>query len=573
MNDEAPSAPKAGPVFLAVLARRPFAALLLLCLLAWLPGFSTLPPLDRDEARFAQSSKEMLENGNFVDIRFNTETRYKKPIGIYWLQAASTALFGKPPYNQIWTYRLPSLLGAIAAVFLAYWCVRALAPPLAALVGASLLALALGVAAEAHIAKTDAVLLAAIVAAQGVLLRIYLAARGAARASPSLPLALAGWAALAIGVLVKGPVILAVVGLTALALSLWDRDWRWLAGTRPLAGAALMLALVLPWAIAIGIQTHGQFFEQALGRDFAAKLAHGEESHGAPPGYYLLLSTLTLWPVTLFALPGLGAAVERRKEPAFRFLLAWAVPCWLLFELVPTKLPHYTLPLYPALAFMAALWLIEDGEEDEPRGRRMLRYAACAQFTIGVAGIAAAIAIAPEEFGSGTPLWVVAGAAIGAAAGLLAAGLSLVRARIAALPIATVAALTFYSLLMWGVAPRLTQLWISPRAASLVAKDGVPGDPPVVTAGYGEPSLVFLLGTHIRIGTGRSAADIAAEGGGLVLVDEAQQKSFLGRLAQLHAAARAVDRLSGIDYSRGKPERITIYRVTPAPRVTTPPAE
>lgn len=573
MSDEAPSAPKAGPAFLAALARRPHATLLLLCLFAWLPGFSTLPPLDRDEARFAQSSKEMVETGNLVDIRFNTEARYKKPIGIYWLQAASTALFAKPPYNRIWTYRLPSLLGALAAVFLAYWCMHALAPPLAAFVGASLLALALGLAAEAHIAKTDAVLLATAIAAQGVLLRIYLAARGAERVSPSLPLALAGWAALAIGILIKGPVILAVVGLTALALSLWDRDWRWLTGTHPLPGAVLMLALVLPWLIAIGIQTHGQFFAEALGQDFVAKLAHGEESHGAPPGYYLLLSTLTLWPVTLFALPGFGAAVARRKEPAFRFLLAWAVPCWLLFELVPTKLPHYTLPLYPALAFMAALWLIEVGEEAEPRWLRILRYAACAQFTIGIAGIAAAIAIAPEEFGSGTPLWVVAGAATGAAAGLLAAGLVLVRARIAALPMAAVAVLIFYSLLMWGVAPSLTQLWISPHAAALVAKDTVPGDPPVAVAGYAEPSLVFLLGTHTSTGTGHSVADIAAEQGGLALIDEAQQKSFLGRLAQLHAAARAMDRLSGIDYSRGKPERITLYRVTPAPRVTTPPAE
>lgn len=573
MNDAAPSAPKPGPAILAALARRPFATLLLLCLLAWLPGFSTLPPLDRDEARFAQSSKQMVETGNLVDIRFNTEARYKKPIGIYWLQAASTALFGKPPYNRIWTYRLPSLLGAIAAAFLAYWCARALAPPLTALVGAGLLALALGLAAEAHIAKTDAVLLAAAVAAQGVLLRIYLAARVPTRDRPPLALVLGGWAALAIGVLVKGPVILAVAGLTALALSLWDRDWRWLARTHPLPGVLLMLVLVLPWAIAIGIETHGQFFLEALGQDFAGKLARGEESHGAPPGYYLLLSTLTLWPATLFALPGLGAAIARRKEPGLRFLLAWAGPAWLLFELVPTKLPHYILPVYPALALLAALWPIQNGEEAEPRWLRILRYAACGQFMIGMAGLAAAIVLVPETFGSGTPLWIVALAACGAAAGLLAAGLSLVRARSAAFLMAAVPALIFYPLLMWGVAPSLAQIWLSPRAAQLVAKDSVTGDPPVVTAGYAEPSLVFLLGTHTRIGTGRSAADVAAEEGGLALIDDAQQKGFLGRLAQLQATARVVDRLSGIDYSRGKPERITIYRVTPARRVTMPPAE
>ena len=66
--------------------------LFLICLIAWLPGLFTIPPLDRDESRFAQASKQMLETGNFVDIRFGHEPRYKKPVGIYWLQAASTAV-------------------------------------------------------------------------------------------------------------------------------------------------------------------------------------------------------------------------------------------------------------------------------------------------------------------------------------------------------------------------------------------------------------------------------------------------------------------------------------------------
>ncbi len=190
MSEPAPSAPSSlrspGAGVLAALARRPFAALLLLCILAWLPGFATLPALDRDEARFAQASKQMVETGNWVDIRFGDQARYKKPIGIYWLQAASTKLLGTPPFNAIWTYRLPSLLGAIVAAFLAFWCLAAMAPPATALTGAGLLALTLGLTAEAHIAKTDAVLLATMLAAEGVLLRVYLAARDAARARPGI---------------------------------------------------------------------------------------------------------------------------------------------------------------------------------------------------------------------------------------------------------------------------------------------------------------------------------------------------------------------------------------------------
>ena len=63
---------------------------LLVCgLLLFLPGFFTIPPIDRDEARFAQATKQMVESGDYVDIRFQDDVRYKKPVGIYWLQSAA----------------------------------------------------------------------------------------------------------------------------------------------------------------------------------------------------------------------------------------------------------------------------------------------------------------------------------------------------------------------------------------------------------------------------------------------------------------------------------------------------
>src|ERR1700709_2931267 len=67
---------------------RAVAVLVLAALLAFLPGFFQIPPTDRDEARFAQATKQMLETGEDVDIRFQDEVRYKKPVGVYWLQAA-----------------------------------------------------------------------------------------------------------------------------------------------------------------------------------------------------------------------------------------------------------------------------------------------------------------------------------------------------------------------------------------------------------------------------------------------------------------------------------------------------
>src|SRR3954452_13394177 len=64
------------------------AVLLLVGLALFVPGFSGLPPMDRDEPRFAQATKQMLETRDFVDIRFQGEARHKKPVGIYWMQAS-----------------------------------------------------------------------------------------------------------------------------------------------------------------------------------------------------------------------------------------------------------------------------------------------------------------------------------------------------------------------------------------------------------------------------------------------------------------------------------------------------
>ncbi|HLS19033.1 MAG TPA: glycosyltransferase family 39 protein, partial [Paracoccaceae bacterium] len=86
-----------------------------------LPGLHSLPVTDRDEARFAQSSKQMLETGKFIDIRLQEEPRWKKPVGIYWLQAASAKLFGEGAEAGISAYRIPSVLGVVAAALLTAW--------------------------------------------------------------------------------------------------------------------------------------------------------------------------------------------------------------------------------------------------------------------------------------------------------------------------------------------------------------------------------------------------------------------------------------------------------------------
>jgi 4-amino-4-deoxy-L-arabinose transferase-like glycosyltransferase len=339
------------------LSNGPWAYVLLsfFALLLFLPGIANLPPQDRDESRFAQASRQMVETGDYVDIRFQDEARNKKPVGIYWLQAGAAKLFGK---DRIWPYRLPSLLGALAAVL----SLAALAKPAfgreAGLTAAFLLASSLLLTVEAHLAKTDAVLLLTVMVAQLALAQVYVKSRASEPTGGGLVAAF--WIAQGAGILIKGPVTPLISLLTL--LTLWIADRRsgirsgFAARLRPALGIPLALLIAAPWFIAVSLGDSA-FLQEAVGQDLIPKLIGGQEAHGAPPGYYLLTVMITFWPAALLLWPAVIWAWRHKREPTVRFLLAWLIPGWLLFELIPTKLPHYILPLLPAVALMAALAL------------------------------------------------------------------------------------------------------------------------------------------------------------------------------------------------------------------------
>ncbi|HEY5084440.1 MAG TPA: phospholipid carrier-dependent glycosyltransferase, partial [Rhizomicrobium sp.] len=269
--------------------RRAGLLLIIVSLIAFLPGFFQIPPVDRDEARFAQATKQMLETGQYIDIHFQDEVRYKKPAGIYWLQAmavkAGEALGVPHARTTIWLYRLPSLFGAIGAVLLTYWAALAFVARRTALLAALMMASSVLLGVEARLAKTDAVLLLTCVAAMGAMARIYLTSRRTPDAEISWRLTAILWTAMAAGVLIKGPLILMFVMLTALTLSIADRSGRWIWKLRPLAGFVWLLLLVLPWFVAIIAKSGDSFLTHSVGEDMLSKVFGGQESHGAPPGY------------------------------------------------------------------------------------------------------------------------------------------------------------------------------------------------------------------------------------------------------------------------------------------------
>jgi 4-amino-4-deoxy-L-arabinose transferase-like glycosyltransferase len=545
--------------------RRAAVLLVAFSLLAFLPGFFQIPPVDRDEARFAQATKQMLETHEYVDIRFQNEVRYKKPVGIYWLQAAAVKageVLGVPQARTtIWLYRLPSLAGAIFAVLLTYWAALAFVARRGALVAALMMASSVLLGVEARLAKTDAMLLFTSVAAMGAMARIYLASQRTPEVKIGWGQPAILWTALAGGALLKGPLILMFVGLTAIVLSIVDRSARWLWSLRPFAGFVWLLLLVSPWFVAIVAKSGGNFFVEALGHDMLDKVTSGQEAHGAPPGFYFLLFWVTFWPGSI--LTGLAAPIvwKSRREPGARFLLAWLIPSWLVFEAVMTKLPHYVLPLYPAIAILIAGTL-------EPAGLSKLRW--MVRGTVGwflfPVVIAIAVLIAFIVFGRDLGLIAWPFSAIAVIFGLFAWWLyevdgserSLLRGMMASVFIAiTVYAVTF---------PLLPSMFPSAMIAEEINATDCKQPHVVSTFAYQEPSLVFLLGTETRFTDGTGAADFLRSGScHFALIDPRSERSFVQRAESVGLRYSLIQRMEGYNISIGKPVSLTVFRSQASP--------
>jgi 4-amino-4-deoxy-L-arabinose transferase-like glycosyltransferase len=527
--------------------------LLLGALALFLPGFFSLPPTDRDESRFAQASRQMLEDGDYLHIRFQEQDRLNKPAGIYWLQAAAARLAGTGWANPIWPFRLPSLLGALAAVALTAGLGDRLGGRGTGWRAGALLALTVLLGVEARLAKTDAVLLALVVAAQAALWAIYQAHRAH---RPVSALAVQGfWLAQAAALLVKGPIALLVSLLTVLALALADRDARLWRALRPGWGALWFAVLVLPWLWAITRASEGAFWHDAVARDLLAKAARGQESHGAPPGTHLLLTPLTLWPAVLLLVPGLAASWCARAEPAARFLLAWALPFWLLFELIPTKLPHYILPAVPALCLMAGM-LLTGPHAAAPAWSRWLGRAL---WVIGALVLSSLTVWLPHAAGEPSARFALAaGAMVLGAAALWALG-----RRGSALALA---GLLPACLVLGLMLPRLDALWPSREVARQLQAQGITA--PLIAAGYTEPSLVFWTdrATTLLSDGDAAARRLLREPERPVLVDERREAAFLAALAGAGAGAEPLARIAARDLNGGGPLRLTLYRLAGAAR-------
>ena len=523
--------------------------------LAGLPGLIAVPPLDRDEARFAQASAQMMESRDFVVIRFQDAPRFKKPVGIHWMQAASVSLLSSPEARQIWAYRIPSLLGAMLAAAACAWGAAAFFSGPASLLAGAMLGASFLLSTEAFIAKTDAALTGSTTLAMAALARLYAARNGGPPASPAAVWLF--WAGIALAALIKGPVGPLVAVLAVITLMIWDRRTAWLGQLRWWWGLVIVLAVVGPWAGAVTVATDGGFWTQAISSDLAPKLAGGQESHGAPPGYHALLTPILAFPMTLLLPAAALAAWRFRREPGVRFAVAWLVPTWLMFELLPTKLPHYLMPAYGGLAWLCARALAE------PIGAvaRWLGAGLCALVGLALAG---GVVYLLSQYGDASDVWAatLAGGLL-AAAGLVGAFLLVRQAQRAALVAALGLGMLGHAALAAAFAPRLDPLWLSARLEQameqnrLLPRQGV-AEAPVAVAGFAEPSLVFALGTATELDGPAEAAQAVVENRPAI-VEGREEAAFRAALAARGGRAREVAKIEGLNYSKGDPMTLRVY--------------
>ncbi len=532
----------------------------LIALVSSLMGIGRVGVLDADEARFAQASRQMVESGDYVRIRLQGAERNRKPIGIYWLQAGSAQLFAPiaAATNEIWPYRLPSALGAALAAIAALWGGSALIGQRGAFLGAGLFAAGMLLGLEGMTAKTDAVLVGCTTLALAALARLRTGGEQAHL------LALLFWGALACGVLIKGPVTPLVAVLTLATLALWERRGAWMKPLLWWPGPLLAALIAAPWMIAIASATEGRFFSDFLNVELWPKLTGAE--HGAWPGYHLGLLPILLFPAT-YALPAAvrlfaGAARGSRDDPetaGHRFLLAWAVPSFLIFEILPGKLAHYVLPTYPALALMCGAGLLA------MRGRRWRTVHPIGVVFFAVSGAVIVLLMAfsatlmPGDLAADARRAVSTGI-IGAAsvAATVAALLLYRRPAIRAGALVACALVLSFSL-RERLLPESRALFPSNEiVAALTRERLMPNDERQLwSVGYDAPSLVFLTRTSIRIATPEEAAEGAAAGDALVVEGRVLDATLAALSERSLALSQRGAPIRGFGLSNG--QRVALY--------------
>ncbi len=333
-----------------------------------LPGTATIPLIDRDEPRFAEATREMMEgeHANWIVPYFNGVYRFDKPILIYWMMRASYAVLGVNEFSA----RLPSVICAVAlALFL--WRVgrRWFSDDAGWLAGLGILT-CVQMLIHGRSAVADMPMVLAIAVAQVAAFELL---------DGNKRWFLALYIVLGLGFLAKGPVALVVPVLTLVLhrFVFWRRPLPW-RNLRLLLGFPVTLLIMAAWGIPAILATKGLFYKIGIGEHVVERGHKTFQGHGGFIFYYIGTAFLSLCPWIACAGEG-TVAVKRNWNAKTAFLVSWLAATYLVFSLYVTKLPHYVLPAFPAIFLLFGLLAQPDAM---PRWSRVFFWIVTGLFTV-----------------------------------------------------------------------------------------------------------------------------------------------------------------------------------------------
>lgn len=514
---------------------------------------------DRDEPRFSRATVEMVRSGNYLYPTFNSSLRPDKPILLYWLMAIPVSLLGVAE----WTCRLIAPLATVVTAWLTARIARRLAGETAGWLAALFVVTSPLMLVSGTAATTDALLLAWIVAT----LSLFSASCfNGFRPAQAL---LMGFT-LAGALLTKGPVGLAVpLLIIAVALAVLRKSLPF-----PIRSYVLWLALAvvigillfLAWALPANAATDGEFLRRGVGHHVVDRSLTPLESHGGKSLlfslYYVPIILFAFFPWTLY-LP--AALAQARSGTAIRYLLCWTLPILLLMSVVATKLPHYVLPIWPALSILAAIGLVTAMRT--PRELSASRAGRTGLWIFAPVGAALGLTlmIAPwftPVFGIRVPATNMGVVLLG----MTLAGTSFfLRGRHDAVAAILAAGMTVIVLTAaLRLLPAIETVKIAPRLAEAVNRS-IPMSVPVATCGFGEPTLNFYLdrGRIEDVPEGSLAQRLSKPDRKVFIISESVARRS-GISPQRHGL-RELAMIEGFNYSRGRWMKVYAFLKEPAP--------
>ncbi len=311
-----------------------------------LPNLGATTLWDDDEGANSECTREMIESGTWIVPTANWDLRTAKPILLNWVMRGSFALFGETEFAA----RFPSTLFFLMTILLTYDLGRRMFGAVAGLLAGFIALSSFALVYLGRAATPDSALVAFTT------LYFWSFWVGSANGGRSwfLPCA----AASALAMLTKGPAVgLILPSATAGLILLWNRDFFRLVDRR-MIGASLLWALIAaPWYILVTVETKGEWIRAFVFEENLGRASEPRENHRGIPVLYELGTIGALfapWSAFLFAAILRAFGSWKGRHSPERFLLLWIAVYFFAFAVAQTKLPHYTAPLYPAIALLVA---------------------------------------------------------------------------------------------------------------------------------------------------------------------------------------------------------------------------